>query len=781
MCERYRKSRKSDVNPMSTRANKCGAYVTFAFQQSSLLKICVIRKQLRHSGHDPQNDEERRMSRTDPLVVALIEELSAQGKNTYEIINCIQKRNDESKKTDMLDSISIDTILKTDLNEHVLYYQPLSRALGQPLLIVLQTEQQRSNLFQYGKNVVFMDASYSVDKSQDEDAIICKYLIALDEAREGKFWTLKENKQPYQYMCERYRKSRKSDVNPMSTRANKCGVYVTFAFQQSSLLKICVIRKQLRHSGHDPQNDEERRMSRTDPLVVALIEELSAQGKNTNEIINFIKKRNDESKKTDMRDRAFFPTPAEIRRIAYSFKISNHCHSVDSINIDTILKTDLNEHVLYYQPLSRALGQPLLIVLQTEQQRSLTAYTFAVYILLVRDGFGHGTPIGYIICSSETDDSLRKCLRKFKGGCRDFCPRYVKIYEEDFKTASETVGDFISEDQVKTYLFQNWIPCGIYWSNFGRQFYHENSETNNLAERYFLRLKYQFLKGLGNRRLDDLLMMLTGAIPRYFSYIEGLQSAKRLPNPTKEASEKNIGAAQNLIAQGFETKVVFESGFIYVNCHQNMWILGCMCKHIHLGLLLYRKQHWSPINVRRDEIGKELFEENSFITDESNGLFSVMSEKHNIDIIISFENEKCSCIALSFGFECVCYHVLKHFNASRTTSTEENERSNSPDFKFSSGIESDINKVIRRIDSNFTVLTQERKIKRLQNYRARIEKAKRRVLEHSYNKTTSKTKLRRPEKRVDSTFEIKKSITVVGKSSRGKPMRVTYFSSDKRK
>ncbi|CAC5413821.1 unnamed protein product [Mytilus coruscus] len=240
-----------------------------------------------------------------------------------------------------------------------------------------------------------------------------------------------------------------------------------------------------------------------------------------------------------MHDRVFFPTPAEIRCIAYSFKISNHCHSVDSISTDTILKTDLKEHVLYYQPLSRAFEQPLLMVLQTKQQRSLTAYKFAVYILLVRDGFGHGTSIGYIICSSETDDSLRKCLRKFKGGCRDFLSK-----EEEFKTASETVGDSISEDQVKTYLFQNWIPCGIYWSNFGRQFYHEKSETNNLGERYFLRLKYQFLKGLGNRRLDDLLMMLTGAIPQYFSYIEGLQSAKRLTNPTKEALEKNIGAAK---------------------------------------------------------------------------------------------------------------------------------------------------------------------------------------------------------------------------------------------
>jgi hypothetical protein len=32
----------------------------------------------------------------------------------------------------------------------------------------------------------------------------------------------------------------------------------------------------------------------------------------------------------------------------------------------------------------------------------------------------------------------------------------------------------------------------------------------------FLRLKYQFLRGLANRRLDDLLLLLTSSVKEYF-------------------------------------------------------------------------------------------------------------------------------------------------------------------------------------------------------------------------------------------------------------------------
>jgi hypothetical protein len=37
---------------------------------------------------------------------------------------------------------------------------------------------------------------------------------------------------------------------------------------------------------------------------------------------------------------------------------------------------------------------------------------------------------------------------------------------------------------VAKYITDNWITVGDMWSNFGRRFYHEDQDTNNLVERY---------------------------------------------------------------------------------------------------------------------------------------------------------------------------------------------------------------------------------------------------------------------------------------------------------
>lgn len=82
--------------------------------------------------------------------------------------------------------------------------------------------------------------------------------------------------------------------------------------------------------------------------------------------------------------------------------------------------------------------------------------------------------------------------------------------------------------------------------------------------------------------------------------------------------------------------------------------------------------------------------------------------------------------------------------------------STSLEFKFSSRFESDIDKIIRRIDSDFKVLNKERKIKRLHNYRAKSEKAKKNVLEHGYDKSTSKGKINRLKNGSTQTLEVRK-------------------------
>ncbi|XP_067260511.1 uncharacterized protein [Chanodichthys erythropterus] len=85
------------------------------------------------------------------------------------------------------------------------------------------------------------------------------------------------------------------------------------------------------------------------------------------------------------------------------------------------------------------------------------------------------------------------------------------LTEEEFNSMSsrkcEELDTCLGSSHVSTYLKNQWICFGDLWSNFGRSFYHHNNETNNKAERFFLTMKYQFLKGRINSRIDQLLRL----------------------------------------------------------------------------------------------------------------------------------------------------------------------------------------------------------------------------------------------------------------------------------
>ena len=64
-----------------------------------------------------------------------------------------------------------------------------------------------------------------------------------------------------------------------------------------------------------------------------------------------------------------------------------------------------------------------------------------------------------------------------------FFPTAAK--EEEFTCRSEHILDELeSYPQVSTYIESQWLPYGHMWANYGRRFQHDNSETNNIAERW---------------------------------------------------------------------------------------------------------------------------------------------------------------------------------------------------------------------------------------------------------------------------------------------------------
>ncbi|MGH0163070.1 UNVERIFIED_CONTAM: hypothetical protein FKN15_044129 [Acipenser sinensis] len=89
---------------------------------------------------------------------------------------------------------------------------------------------------------------------------------------------------------------------------------------------------------------------------------------------------------------------------------------------------------------------------------------------------------------------------------------------------------------ISQYLQDHWFRNADMWANFGRRVYHQDSETNNLVES----MKYQFLHGYANRRVDELLLLNTKVVS-YYRYLEDLHGAQRISDSkTQDTAESAL-------------------------------------------------------------------------------------------------------------------------------------------------------------------------------------------------------------------------------------------------
>ncbi|XP_014675608.1 PREDICTED: uncharacterized protein LOC106815634 isoform X2 [Priapulus caudatus] len=157
-CERGRKTRSISKNadPNRTRANDCGAYISFTTDEQAGQKACVVRYSLTHCGHDPLNLDERRVSKLDADLLCYINELIDQGKRGMAILNCVHKWSKtnghqdfgdrrfyptpadvkyciEARRArtryDCNDAQSVEHLCRTDLQDKILIDQPLNSYL----------------------------------------------------------------------------------------------------------------------------------------------------------------------------------------------------------------------------------------------------------------------------------------------------------------------------------------------------------------------------------------------------------------------------------------------------------------------------------------------------------------------------------------------------------------------------------------------------------------------------------------------------------------------------
>ncbi|ELU09453.1 hypothetical protein CAPTEDRAFT_200318 [Capitella teleta] len=324
---------------------------------------------------------------------------------------------------------------------------------------------------------------------QEREAFIADQLSSLSTS--GHYVPRKITGPDYHYyQCERSRKkSGRSSGDPSKTRANSCTGFVSFKFSTHGQILLCTVKVRKSHTGHNISNVEEAKKNRLDSDMVAYMHMHFSAGKTNTETLTL-----------------------------------SHHDGNDAISTAHLIASDLREEVQYHQPLHKEQG--------------LTAYRFAVYVMSVRNSAGYGSPVASFVVSQETTEILTKCFTELQKRT-PFIPRAVmvdkdlKLVESDqerlcriFRVtvlvsrptggggltgqsnvvqrkavidfmrnlkAQATEADFNNAVEaacatipakVWKYLKVNWFAIATMWANFGRKYFHEGYETNNLSERW---------------------------------------------------------------------------------------------------------------------------------------------------------------------------------------------------------------------------------------------------------------------------------------------------------
>ncbi|XP_077864593.1 uncharacterized protein LOC102808709 [Saccoglossus kowalevskii] len=687
-----------------------------------------------------------------------------------------------------------------------------------------------------------------LDGESQED-FINKHLNHLADEAIGRYTNLrKASSHQILYKCERCNNpTGKSKGCPSKTRANSCSSYVSFTFAKNANDHYCVIRlKKEHHVGHNPLNKEKYCTNRICPDLLELIRIWTMQNLQCSEILvkcnNWSKSRGHK----DMRYRQYYPTPADINYLRSKVLNELRFNKNDALSVDKLIKSDLKENIVHYQPLSRQTDQPLEIVymsaFQKEQYqlfgntmvfidatyRGVTAYGYAFYCVMVHNNAGHGVPVAYVIISKETKEVLERCFSKIRDSCDSVYPRVIMVdkditeisalrctfpnsdillcwfhvlqavhrwlvkrdgglsgqcntakgnlvmeamykmrdcltkeqFDETSKVVTEEIDNKVGNTCISNYLRDQWISVAIMWCQFGRKMFHAGHNTINIAEKFFYSLKYQFLKGMANRRIDDLF---SAKVDVYYSYLQGLKEAGRLPSD-KRGHEVS---AQHLLKSGIESHVKKISNGIWsvpsektkgleytvdlIRHTCNCWSFckGDVCKHI-LFVKILAVKNGIDISSLRYQIGKSIIEKGAFKNESEQ--FTVYDS--DLISVVDVKHSRCSCIASSYGETCLCVLAWKYvctdtnIDASVESSDSKNDQcsiivseesisnqsskelirelyewSESDDFVESDGLRNALRSVKNEAFLTYKIKTRTKLIKSLHPYRRQIEKS----------------------------------------------------------
>ncbi|CAG2217969.1 unnamed protein product [Mytilus edulis] len=282
-----------------------------------------------------------------------------------------------------------------------------------------------------------------------------------------------------------------------------------------------------------------------------------------------------------------------IHRKANKTTLQYRCeriHQNDAVAVHELCTQILKEEIIFYQELkemkhkekngetSRKCG-----VLDATY-KGLTAYGYSFYALVARDEQqGRGTPLSYCISSDDTGEVVKIFLRSLKTTAEnhgfDFRPRSFMV-DRDTKEIS-AINEVFPNSSV--------LLCWFH------------------VLQVFLGMKYHFLGGYANSRVEDLLLLLHGNVTMFYDYLDELAKIGRLKNMGGQRGDKSKLTAENMLKAGLDQTVQWTSstectvpsqtafGTIYnvdiVNevCNCPAATTRGMCKHVHFAELIASK------------------------------------------------------------------------------------------------------------------------------------------------------------------------------------------------
>ncbi|CAC5383706.1 unnamed protein product [Mytilus coruscus] len=303
--------------------------------------------------------------------------------------------------------------------------------------------------------------------------------------------------------------------------------------------------------------------------------------------------------------------------------------------------------------------QPLLIIYQNEAQRK-RMMKLAENVVLLDATYKESGVSGPM--HAQTRKKVIDYIRTMK-----ICTK-----KEDFSQKVQMLQEKMPSKQITDYLLDNWCTdkWGCQWANYGRHLFYEDQDTNNLVERFFLGMKYHFLGGYANSRVEDLLILLHGNVTMFYDYLD-----ETLKNMGGQREDKSKLTAENMLKAGLDQTVQWTSStectvplqtafgtihnvdIVNVVCNCPAATTRGMCKHVHLAELIASKRNIDLTVERRSE-AMDVFNAEQYFYDRDNNQVEVLSRLGNVSVV-NLTSFKCTCFANSHGIHCVCVMVAK--------------------------------------------------------------------------------------------------------------------------